>query len=329
MVAGRPTMVDVARAAGVAVSTVSRVVNADTRVGTAIAERVRTAIEQLGWEADDRARHLRLGTSGTIGAAVGGLTSSFLREAERSARAAGLMLLATSTEDDERRELDAVRSLCRRRVDGLVIEPCGAPATTAYLVAHITRGLPVVALDRPLPGPVAVSDCVLGDNVAGIGLAYDHLVARGHRELAYLGDDERLFTGRERADAFRRCAVRRRHRVEDRVFPGAVAPDRIARDLQRALAANPPPTALVTGNATITTLVLRHLGMGVAGLDLVGYDDLELAGIVDPPITVVAQDHATMGRRTVEMVTSRLADPGLPPRRAVVPVRLLDRGRAR
>jgi len=321
-------MVDVGRSAGVALSTVSRVVNGDPRVGADLADRVRAAIDELGWEADDRARHLRLGTSGTIGAAVGELTSAFLREAERAARSVDLMVLATSTDNDDRLELEAVRSLCRRRVDGLVIEPCGAAATTAYLATQVARGLPVVALDRPLPGPGQVSDCVLGDNAAGIRLAYGHLAGRGHRHLAYVGDDERLFTGRERADAFRACVAGRTGpaAAAGRVFTGEVTAARVARDLDRALAADPPPTALVTGNQTVTTLAFRHLGMGLAGLDLVGYDDLELAGIVDPPRAVIVQDHATMGRLTLEMITSRLADPALPPRLAVVPVRLLDRG---
>jgi len=319
-------MVDVARAAGVAVSTVSRVANADPRVGAELADRVRTAIDQLGWEADDRARHLRLGTSGTIGAVVGELTSTFLRAAERAARSVDLMILATSTENDDQLELEAVRSLCRRRVDGLIIEPCGAPATTAYLAGQIARGLSVVALDRPLPGPAPVSDAVIGDNAAGIRLAYDHLVGRGHEHLAYLGDDERLFTGQQRADAFRRCAAARSHDVRGRVSTGAVTPDRVARALDRVLDEHPAPTALITGNATATTLAFRHLGLGLAGLDLVGYDDVAFAAVLDPPRTVIVQDYAAMGALTLQMVTTRLADRNLPVRRAVVPVRLLDRG---
>lgn len=83
---------------------------------------------------------------------------------------------------------------------------------------------------------------------------------------------------------------------------------------------------MITGNATATTLAFRHLGMGLAGLDLVGYDDVAFAAVLDPPRTVIVQDYAAMGALTLQMVTTRLADRNLPVRRAVVPVRLLDRG---
>ncbi len=316
-------MVDVARAAGVAVSTVSRVVNADATVGAGFADRVHRAITDLGWEADDRARHLRLGVSGTIGAVVGELDSPFLRSAERAARAAGLMVLTMSTENDERLEMEAVRSLSRRRVDGLIIEQ-GTETANPYLEDQIGRGLPVVAMDRPLPG--ITSDSVISDNPRGIELAYAHLVRRGHHHIVYVGDHETLFTGRERATAFRRCAGEHGHDHRHRVFTGRVTPQRVAADLDRALTARPAPTALITGNAGITTRAFQHLGIGLGGLAFVGFDDLELATILDPPLTVIAQDYPAMGAAAVHMITTRLSQPHLPPRQTITAVTLIDRG---
>lgn len=323
---GRPTMVDVARAARVAVSTVSRVVNHDATVGPELVSRVEAAISTLGWEADDRARQLRLGVSGTIGAAVYELDSPFLREAERAARVAGLLVLATPTQNDEHLERDAVRSLVRRRVDGLILERRTGHAD-AYLCEQIARGLPVVAIDQPVTG--AVSDSVVSDNGAGIELAYRLLVSRGHRWIAYVGDDERVFSGRERADAFRACAAAHGHRSAGRVFTGAVTRDRVAADLDRALDAGHRPTALVTGNSEATLRVFEYLGLALAGLDIVSFDDFQLAGILEPPVTVVAQDFAALGRSAVEMITSRITDPALPPRQAVIAVHLIDRGARR
>lgn len=319
----RPTMTHVARSAGVAVSTVSRVVNGDPTVGAHYAALVRSAIDALGWEPDDRARQLRLGTSGTIGAAVGNLDSRFLRGAERAARAAGLMLLAASTEDDGSSEDGVVRSLCRRRVDGLVVEP-SLGADTAYLAAQIARGLPVVAIDRPLAG--IESDRVLGENERGVELAHAHLLAHGHRRIAFVGDDERLFTGRRRAETFRRC-VRASGGDPEAVLTGVLTADRVSADLEVLLRIHPEITALVTGNAAITVLAMRHLGTGLAGLDLVGFDDLEFAAILDPPRTVVAQDPDAMGRAAVDLLTSRMADPTVAVREVVVPVALIDRSR--
>lgn len=323
----RPTMVDVARLARVAVSTVSRVANADSTVGPALAERVRRAIDELGWEADERARHLRTGVSGTIGAVVGDLDSPFLRGAERAARTAGLMLLAASTDLDEALEAKAISSLCRRRVDGLIIEP-GAAGTGAYLRAQIAHGLPVVAIDRPIPD--TPSDSVVVDNAHGIDLAYDRLLARGHRYIAHVGDTEVLSTARDRADAFRRrLRVTEPHRAPaQRVFTGPVTTERVALALEAALAVRPAPTALVTGNAATSTCAFRVLGAELGGLDLVGFDDFELAVVSDPPWTVVAQDFATMGAAALEMIRTRIQSPGLPLRQQVVPVRLVERTRA-
>lgn len=320
-------MVDVARLARVAVSTVSRVVNADTTVGPELAERVRGAIEELGWEADERARHLRTGVSGTIGAVVGDLDSPFLRGAERAARSAGLMLLATSTDLDAALEARAISSLCRRRVDGLIIEP-GAAGTGAYLRAQMAHGLPVAAIDRPIPD--TASDSVVVDNAHGIDLAYNHLLGRGHRYIAHVGDTEVLSTAAARADAFRRRTLETEPRgvLARRVFTGAVTLHRVGRDIDAALAVRPAPTALVTGNAATSTCAFRHLGADLAGLDLVGFDDFELAGILDPPRTVVAQDFATMGAAALEMILSRMESPDLPLRQQVVPVRLVEHTRA-
>lgn len=318
----RPTMVDVARAAGVAVSTVSRVVNADATVGIELVQRVQQAITDLGWEADDSARQLRLGVSGTIGAVVVELDSPFLQAAERAARAAGLVVLTMSTQNDEHLEAEAVRSLCRRRVDGLLIEQ-GTETANSYLEEQITRGLPVVAMDRPLPG--LNSDSVISDNRRGIELAYTHLADRGHRHILYLGDDEKLFTGHARAATFRRCAEQHGHHVHRRALTGAVSAERVSTDLDRALAIRPRPTALITGNAGLTMRAFQHLGAELAGLAFVGFDDLELATILNPPLTVIAQDYPAMGSAAVDMIATRLRQPDLPVRQIVTPVTLIDR----
>lgn len=319
---GRPTIVDVARAAGVAVSTVSRVVNSDPTVGADFAERVRRAIDAVGWEVDDRARGLRLGVSGTVGAAVVTLGSRFLEEVDRAARAAGLVVVASATDDDPTREDDTIRALCRRRVDGLLVEPT-SPVPSPYLLGQIRHGLAVVAVDRVVAAEHC--DAVVSDNRAGIRLAWEHLRRRGHETIAYLGDDERLFTGAERADAFRALAAAEGRDVRHLLSTGATSRDRVARDLAVMLERTVPPTALITGNDIVSGCVLQVLGSGLAGLGFVGFDDIEFAEIVDPPCTVIAQDYAAMGRAAVEMIVSRRQDPSLAARRRVVGVSLIDR----
>lgn len=315
-------MVDVARAADVAVSTVSRVVNGDPSVGAALRERVGRAIGEVGWEVDDRARHLRLGVSGTIGAVVGELRSVFLAAVERAARTQGLMVLAISSGGDASGEDDAVRAMCRRRVDGLIVELSQNQAA-GYLARQIEHGLPVVAIDRR--PPELACDLVTSDNVRGIELAYQHLVDRGHSRIAFIGDDEVLVTAGQRAATFRRKAAEHGEDAAGLVMTGSPTRDRVGAALDAVLAAPLPPTALITGNDAISVHAFQHRGLGLAGLDFVGFDDLQLSEVFDPPRSVIAQDYAAMGEAAVSMIVTRLADAALPVRQLVVPVRLLDR----
>ncbi|MFI6604655.1 LacI family DNA-binding transcriptional regulator [Nonomuraea sp. NPDC050536] len=320
----RPTMVDVAREAGVALRTVSRVVNQDPTVGADYAARVRAAIAALDFQPDERARQLRRGVSGTIGAAVRRIAEAnpVLAAIETTARAAGLTLLASSTDDDETREREVVMSMCRRRLDGVIVDPIGD--SHSYLKPELDAGTPIVAVDRPMAGVMV--DSVMSDNAAGIGMAFRHLVQRGHRRIAYIGDHERVFTGRERAAAFRACLVAHGEPVEGLVYPGNIDRARIAKALETALHGPSPATALVTGNADTTTEVLRCLGERATRLAIVAFDDVPLADLLRPALTVVAQNTAELGGTAVELLRARIADPSRPVQNVTVPVSMIVRG---
>jgi LacI family transcriptional regulator len=317
-------MVDVAREAGVALRTVSRVVNNDPTVGEPLAERVRHTIAALNYQPDERARQLRSGVSATVGAAVRNISDAHpvLRTIEEAARQVGLTLIAMSTEEDEGRERDAIMSMCRRRLDGIIIEPTADDHR--YLQHEIDSGLPVVAFDRPAAG-VAV-DTVLSDNRGGIEAAFEHLVRYGHRRIAYIGDSERIYTGRERANAFRACARQHGNPVDGMVQPGPVRTQRIAEALASIRGGRWPATALVTGNVSTTIEVVRLLGPTFGSMALVGFDDFPLADVVGPGLTVVAQGTEAIGRATVDLLRARTAKPGRPVQTVTVPTELIARG---
>ncbi|MFD0737324.1 LacI family DNA-binding transcriptional regulator [Planotetraspora mira] len=320
----RPTMVDVAREAGVALRTVSRVVNQDSTVGPELVQRVRAAIADLGYRPDERARHLRLGVTGTLGAAVRQLShvNPVLRAVERAARAADLMVLAASTEDDENLERHVVESMCRRRFDGIVLEPIGDDH--GYLVPELAAGLSLVAVDRPVLGLDV--DCVLSDNRSGIEKAYRHLVRHGHDRIAYIGDDERIYTARERAMAFRGCVAAHGGPLDTMLHTGQVESGRIREAVRAALSGAAPATAIVTGNAQLSVEVLRHLGADAVDVALIGFDDSELATLLRPDLTVVAQDTDAIGSTAIDMLRARIADPATEVRTVTVPVELITRG---
>jgi LacI family transcriptional regulator len=317
-------MVDVAREAGVALRTVSRVVNGDVTVGDRLAERVRQAIERLGYQPDERARQLRSGRTGTIGAAVRHIADAHpvLRAVDESARGVGLTVVAMSTEDDEVREREAVMSMCRRRMDGIIIEPIAEGHQ--YLQPEIDSGLAVVAFDRPAIG-VDV-DTVLSDNRGGIQQAFSHLTAQGHRRIGYIGDDERIYTGRERAAAFRDALSGIGEPLDGMVHPGPIEQSRIDAAL-RSLRDRPEPvTAIVTGNFNTTVALIRALGPDYGSTALVGFDDFGLADLLRPGLTVVAQGDVEIGRTAIELFQARRADPSRPVRTVTVPTTLIVRG---
>jgi LacI family transcriptional regulator len=318
-------MVDVAREAGVALRTVSRVVNNDPTVGADYVARVQAAITALNFRPDERARQLRTGVTGAIGAAVRRIaeTNPALAAIEATARESGLTLLAASTDFDEAQERDILISMCRQRLDGIIVEPFGE--NHGYLAPEVAAGMPMVSMDRPMSGVVA--DSVMSDNASGIGTAFHHLHQHGHRRIAYLGDSEAVYSGRERAAAFRAALRAHGQPVDGLVHPGEINPERVAAALDTALRGGQPATALVTGNMEATIAVLRVLGRDAASrLAIVGFDEVPLADLLQPALTVVAQDTAKIGRIAVELLRARIADPARPVQTVVVPIVLKERG---
>ncbi|EQD84927.1 LacI family transcription regulator [Saccharopolyspora erythraea D] len=321
----RATMNDVARLAGVSIKTVSRVVNDESGVHPATAERVLTAIEQLGFRRNLSARHLRRGTeTGTIGLVLEDVANPFYsvltRAAEEVARAHGRQVLTGSSDEDPARERELVLEFCARRVDGLLVVPAGHQQ--GYIAHEINAGTPVVFLDRPAGNVEA--DTVLVDNVGGTALAARHLAAHGHRSIAFLGDAPEIHTAAERLRGFREGCAQAGVAFDPalvRMGPHTTETVRAALELML-----PRATALVTGNNRITVEALRVLAGRADRPALVGFDDFELADLLDPPITVITHDTRELGRSAAELLFARLGGDTAPPRRHVLPTRLLPRG---
>jgi LacI family transcriptional regulator len=321
-------MSDVARLAGVSIKTVSRVVNDEPGVHPATAERVLAAIDQLGFRRNLGARNLRRGSStGTIGMVLEDVGNPFYsgitRAVEEVARQYGRQVLTGSSDEDPGRERELALEFCARRVDGMLVVPAGMQH--GYLVPEMRAGMPVVFLDRPAGDVVA--DTVLVDNIGGTVLAVRHLAAHGHNRIAFLGDAPDIFTANERLRGFREGCVRAGIRYdEDLVAMGPHDERGIAEVLRRISEHRQPATAVVAGNNRITVHLLRVLAGRPNRPALVGFDDFELADLLDPPVTVIAHDASAIGKAAAELLFSRLDWDTSPPRRVVLPVRLVPRG---
>lgn len=327
----RPTMRDVAREAGVSFKTVSRVVNGGDGVSAVVVARVEQAILALGYHPDGRARHLRSGDSrtGAIGFVlvdVGNpFFSSILRGIEEVARAEDCLVLAGSTDGLVDREDQLVAAFVARRVDGLIVVPSGTG--DGALGAELLRGTPIVFLDLEIG--TATVDVVRSDHYGGAYAATAHLLAHGHRDIAFFGDDPRIFSASLRLDGFRAALADAGVTVPDsRVVTGhfttAVWDDTISRYLGRP----DLPTAMFTAQNFVTiggasALHRRGLQHRVAQ---VGFDDVDLAEVVHPGLTVVPQHPGELGRRAAELLFRRIDGSDEPVQHVVLASPIIERG---
>ena len=324
----RPRMRDVASEAGVSVKTVSRVVNRDPVVRPETAARVQAAIRRLGFRRDEMARALRTGgQSRMLGLVIKDLANPFYsaiaRGVEEVTRGRSELVITGSSDEDPERERELALQLCERRVDGLLIVPSGSDHR--YLVPELELGVRVVFVDRPPEGLEA--DTVLLDNVGGARAGVEHLLRLGHRRIAMIGDDQRIFTARERKCGF--CEALRGAGVEpdESLVRLDVHDTATAEAVTRELLDLPgAPTALFAANNRIATGALHALASAQRRLALVSFDDLELADLLSVPVSAVSYDAAELGRVAARLLARRLDGEAGPPERVVLPTTLILRG---
>ncbi len=318
-------MEDVAAHAGVALKTVSRVVNAEPGVTPATAERVRAAIAELGFRRNDSARILRKGQTASIGLVVEDIGDPFYsalsRAVEDVARSHGHVLFTGSSDEDPAREQEIALAFCARRVDGLILVPASEDHT--YLRPEIAAGIATIFVDRP--ASLIEADTVLTDNAGGARDGVSHLVRAGHRRIGFIGDSPRIYTSVERHRGYREAMAAAGLSVDDSwVTQAPPTPSRVETALRRMLAGS--ATAVFCGNNRISVTALRLLATMDERLAFVGFDDFELADMLTPGVTVVAQDVARIGRLAAELLFRRLDGDRRPAERTEVPAKLIPRG---
>lgn len=196
----RPTMRDVAALAGVSIKTVSRVVNGESGVSAEMSHKLEQAVRQLDFRPNLAASNLRRSgrKTETVGLMLEDVANPFSSAVHRAigdaAGERGIAVLATSLDEDPERERAVARTMIGRRVDGLVIVPTGTDQS--YLRKEIQAGISAVFIDRP-PGFLD-ADTVLATNREGAREAVAHLVAGGHRRIAFLGDLRKIATASDR-----------------------------------------------------------------------------------------------------------------------------------
>ncbi|HWT23337.1 MAG TPA: LacI family DNA-binding transcriptional regulator [Solirubrobacteraceae bacterium] len=324
------TMEQVARLAGVSVTTVSHVLNGTRPASEATRRRVLAAVEQTGYRPNTIARALARARTQSLGLAISGLANPYFGDViaavEAEASRAGHTLLLGDTREDPAHELRIVHALLERRVDGLLLAP--SPGAAEHVLPYLAaQAVPVVLLDRT---PSEAFDQVASENEEPTAHLVEHLAALGHRRIAMIVGAPALTTTEERVRGYRLGMERAGVRADDALIAGGGSQRDVARAATHELLDRPdPPTALVSGNNFMTIGVMRALadrGLRVPeDIALVTFDDFEWADLFAPRLTAVAQPTGELGRRAVELLLSRMADPDLPPRTVRLPTTFVHR----
>ena len=322
-------MADVAKAAGVSVTTVSHVVNRTRPVSADKVRAVMEAIAETSYVPDNVVRSLRTVGTQTIGLAMSAMSNPYFGDVvhgiERAAARAGYSLLLADTHDEVGEELRAMSNLLERKVEAIVLAPSAEPDGALQYARQ--KDVPVVLIDRFVKAGV---DQIGTENIEATAGLVDHLASLGHRRIGMISGKAGLSTTEERLGGFRLGLRRNNLRLDDDcVLSGDSSVGPAEQAFHRLLALPEPPTALVVGNNQMTIGVMRaarDAGIRVPDdLAIVVFDDFEWADLFHPRLTVIAQPTRVLGEQAVQLVLSRLADPSVPARKVILQPEFIHR----
>ncbi|MFN8222109.1 MAG: LacI family DNA-binding transcriptional regulator [Gaiellales bacterium] len=318
-----------AERAGVAMSSVSRVLSGHPDVSPTMSAKVMQAVAELAYQPDMLAQSLRRRETLTIGFVVGDISNSLFSEivtgAESAFHAEGYSMLLTNSLGDPLLEAAHIQLLAQRRVDGLVISVLDE-THVATLARLRELDLPVVVLDRNVPTELGVSR-VLSDHRSGMKAATLHLLDLGHRRIGLIGGSEMRPAVERRAgliDAFRERGLPTTYVLDE----GSFAVQAGAAAMRRLLDLPEPPTAVIAGGNQLMLGALRVVGeRGIrlgTELSFVGCDDTAITDLYQPAVAIVRRDNIAMGRASAGLLLGRLRE-GTGPTDLVLPTEFLAR----
>ncbi len=307
----RISMQEVAKRAGVAPSSVSRVLSGHPNVSEVMRNRVIDAVSALGYEPDLLAQSLRRGASMTVGFVVATISNPLISEitlgAETCLREAGYSMLLTNSMNSPALDAEHIRLLAQRRVDGLLLS-LSSEDSQATMDAVNRSGVPIVLVDRELNVERAMS-AVIAEHDTGIEAAVRHLASHGHTRIALVNGPSDLRPARVRAATLRR--VSRQLGISAIVRSGEFTTENGERTTNLLLSESNRPTALVAGSNQILVGVLRairHHQLRIPDdVSLVTCDEVPLAQFLVPPLATIERNHFQMGVLAAELLLESLS----------------------
>jgi len=312
----RVTVRDVARASGVHFSTVSRVMNLQTRdqITENVAKRVLKAAEQLGYRTNALAAGLRTRRSRVVGIIVPYIDSPLyppiLLAIEDVLNEHGYVAIICNTQNDPAREERALAEMTARQVDGLILGTATRhdPAVKTW----VKRGVPLVMVNRTDQSGEAPS--IITDDIFGVGLLIDHLVELGHKMIGHIAGPQQLSTGASRCEGFHKALARHGYRTASRSVIVAEDFTREAgrRACHKLLNQFPQTTAIAAANDLVAMgcyEALQERGVSCPKeVSVTGYNDSPFVDLLTPPLTTVRIPQREIGVQTARVLLQRIED---------------------
>jgi LacI family transcriptional regulator len=321
------TSADVARLAGVSLSTVSHVLNGTRPVREATRQRVLAAIEATSYEPDGVARSLRRAKTDSVGVVVDDTSqpafAAMIRGIEMEASTAALTLLLAHSRGDPERELQSVRVLRERRVDGLLIAE-GSAASGQLLELLRSRSSPVVLIDRL---DAVDLDQVGVDNAPAMRALIGHIVGLGHTRVGLVAGDLTVATLREREHGYRLALADGGVPVDETLILAHREGPELSHAIRALLAGPDRPSAVASSSVTLTVELLKaikELRLGVPeDIVVVAFDTFAHSEFFSPHLTSVDQPAVEIGRQAMRLLLRRMLDPDMPPRALKLPATIV------
>jgi DNA-binding LacI/PurR family transcriptional regulator len=325
------TIKDVARACGVAPSTVSNALSGKGYVRRETCAQVVAAAARLGYRASSLARGLRLQRTWTVGVLLADIANPFFPDLVRGmedvlwARHYNLMLC--NTDYDKGKEAAYLRHLVDKRLDGLILASTAADSPEVTLLRE--RGVPFVMLNRR--HRTLATDYVGIDNRRGTAAAVEHLAELGHNRIAFIRGPQDSSAAEDRLGGYQ-DEMRRRFAGcdEELIAPGDYSIEAGRRACIRFLALAPPPTAIVSANdfmAIGAMAVLRERNLAVPrDMSVTGFDDIYVAALPWIDLTTLRPHSRELGARCAEVLLARIDKTANGPADIVLSPTLVRRG---
>ncbi len=317
-----PTMRNVAKIAKVSVATVSRAINMPEMLKSETLQKVRKAIRTLAYSPNSIARSLKINKSCLVGIIIPDILNPFFAKIVRSAQTIlndyNFTAIICDTEENSKKEDKFLCNLFEKRVDGLIVIPSKEDSKMPNLI--LEKGIPTVFVDRYFSNAF---DSIKGNNYSGIALLVSHLTTRGYKKIGIINGPMETLPGRERYDAFLKAlSIHKLDKINDYIKTSDWTIEDGYRLMKEIISLKSLPDGIVITSNLLSVGALRAIKeKGLKIPDDIGiavFDEVYLADLANPPLTVVVQPAEEMGKEAARILIERISGNTSMPKREIV-----------